>query len=107
MTRILLSNNQYSMLKLFAAQREGDGFSEEEVGGLVQTTFGSMLKHKWVKWTGTHFVISAVGITALRDFDQADLMRKVASLNLTRYWVRPRRRPAVTEITTEGMRRAS
>lgn len=90
MNRTVLSSNQYTMLKLFAAQPvQGGGFSEEQAGALVQTTFGSMLHNKWVFWNGRKFTITNKGREAIKTFDRADLMRKVASLNLTKYWVRP------------------
>lgn len=88
MQRITLSNRQYALLRRFAAQGVGARMSELEVGAFHQTTFGSMIRREWIFWDGRGFRLSAVGRQAIKDFEHADIMRRVASLKLTSFFHR-------------------
>lgn len=87
--RIVLSSQQYTMLKELA--NEGK-FDEGRAGELNQTAFRSMLYQQWVVWDGSFFRVSPTGKDAIRNFEHGDILRKVASLKLTSYFQNLRRR---------------
>lgn len=87
-TTVRLSNLQYSMLKVFTTERASFRLSIVEAGVFDQRPFASMLKRQYVSFERRtqSFYLTSTGRAAMIDFETRDILRKVATMQLTSYF---------------------
>ena len=102
-----MSPLQYNLLKVFTCEFDTYRMSIRVAGEYKQTTFRSLLYQKWVVFDKLSyrkgFRVTAEGRTAMAEFDYADIMRKIASTNLTSYFHAPRGLELITR-QSQGQR---
>lgn len=84
---IRMSSSQYSMMLLLLEKKS---WTIEYAGTLKQTTYGSLLApgRGYIYWNELHqkFHVTMTGERAVQAFKEAEIWRRVASSNLTRYF---------------------
>ena len=57
-----------------------------EAGVFHQTTFGSLIRRNFVRWNNQGFFVTREGFDAMSRFETADILRRVARTELTKYF---------------------
>jgi succinate dehydrogenase/fumarate reductase flavoprotein subunit len=96
---VRLSNLQFNMLRVFATENDTFRMSMTEAGAFDQRPFGSMLapSRRYILYDRkptpggrTGFKITKEGREAYREFETANILRKIASMKLTHYFEPPK-----------------
>ncbi len=83
--RVVLSNKQYVMLRLILQRK---GFSRQEAGEYLQTTYTSMVKRGYLVYNGEEeegFKITPLARGAMAAFENADVSRANISERLSQF----------------------
>lgn len=91
MNTVSLSNRGYTMLMVFATENSYYRMTIEQAGQFDQRAFRSMLMREYVVWDRVNkgFRLTSIGRDAFVKFQETDILRKVASLDLTAYFKMP------------------
>lgn len=103
--RVALSNLQYTMLRMFATENKEFRMAIPEAAQFRQDSFRSMLIRQYVVYDKKPnsrgkigFRLTDEGREAYHKFDSSDILRHVASLKLTSYFVVPKLPVAVAAL---------
>ena len=93
------------MLRIFATEGKEYRMSIEVAGKFDQRPFGSMLANEYILWDRKGnkggergFAITDKGREAYRQFETANILRKIANLHLTHYFDPTTKRAVVHPI---------
>ena len=102
---VKMSSLQYRLLQVFTCELDNYRMNIRTAGTYKQTTFRSLLYQKWVVFDKLSarkgFRLTPTGRQAMAEYEYADVLRKVASLNLTSYFHVPRGLELVPRRTTD------
>jgi hypothetical protein len=97
--RIVLSNKQFTMLRLLESRRV---ISEEEASTYLQPTYSSMVRRGYLVYDDGKFERTPKAIEAIKSFENAELYRKSNLGNLSDWLEKYVRRQSRVQVMKKG-----